>query len=51
MKPQRDAQGKVIWDWKNALVGGIVVAVVVGVIVFWIVYRLGAYGIDVRPKP
>lgn len=49
MKPERDAQGKVIWDWKNALVGAIVVAIVVGAVAFWIAYRLSAFGINVAP--
>ncbi len=41
MKVERDREGNVIWDWKNALVGGIVVAVVVGVAVWWFMFRFG----------
>lgn len=51
MKPERDANGRVIWDWKNALVGGIVVAVVVAAIVYWFVTRLTMLGIDPTPHP
>jgi len=42
MKVERDRDGNVVWDWKNALVGGIVVAVVVGVAVWWFMFRYGA---------
>lgn len=33
-KAERDAQGRVIWDWKYALIGGIVVAILLGIGVF-----------------
>lgn len=35
-KVERDASGKVIWDPKNALIGGLVVAITVGLFVFWL---------------
>jgi hypothetical protein len=37
MRPVRDGQGRVVVDWRYALVGGIVVAVVLGVIVFGLI--------------
>ncbi|MEZ5145279.1 MAG: hypothetical protein R2726_22620 [Acidimicrobiales bacterium] len=33
-RPTRDARGNVVWDWRYALIGGIVVAVVVGLLAF-----------------
>lgn len=51
MKVERDAHGNVIWDWKNALVGGIVVAVVVGFVIWYIAARLTMMGVDVAPHP
>lgn len=36
-RPTRDRQGNIVWDWRYALVGGIVVAILVGLITFFVV--------------
>ncbi len=40
MKVERDARGNVVWDWKNALVGGIVFSIFVAIVVTYIVWRV-----------
>lgn len=36
-RPTRDRQGNIVWDWRYALVGGVIVAIVVGIITFLVV--------------
>lgn len=36
-RPTRDRQGNIVWDWRYALVGGVIVAIVVGLITFVVV--------------
>jgi hypothetical protein len=38
-KVERDAHGNVVWDPKHALIGGLVVAIIVGLIAGYLYYR------------